>query len=337
MKSVKPPLVSHGSDEQGSFTRIVGTEVIGEILASTDFTAPGDVLNIVYLNPMMLRNTRVRVISTVFLKYKLEHASLEYQSVTASIAQGGLIIVPVNDPEVSFSTSSRDFSTVTRAMNFENAIGFNVYNNVVCHFPRDVAEDPYFLKFTDEPRFSFPGTFYVISQTEQPPIASETERTLGIISLHYSFKFYHQVLRIEDISFPSGEHVFTGSTPAGDFFQYGPSSIEAHEPVRLNRSWFVGSAGALKPGQIGEITIYVDFTASSPLTEMIDAYDQVYNFTAGTILYARETWVDGERCIALSPTMTFHDAESGLYYNATALTPGVITGGAYTIRIFPIE
>jgi hypothetical protein len=344
--AVRPPAIAHGEDEFGPFTRIVGSEVIGEVLVNTSGTTnetrAGDVLNIVYINPLFFRNTRVRVISGVFLKFLLEHASLHYQSVTASIAQGGIVITPVNDPQVSFSTSSGDFSAVTRAMNFENAIGFNVYNEAICHFPRDAGDDPYFMKATDEPRFSFPGAFYVISQTSHPPIEAEFSRSVGILTVNYSFKFYHQVLRIADIDFPAGSHDFTPNpATATDFYEFSPTSIMAYEPVRLVRAWFTGIAGFIEPGKIGELTITDDFIIDGgvyTLPNMTDSEGHIYNWVSGTILYVREAWLEAERCIVVSPTLAFHGNESGLYWtSAKAVPAGIITAGSYTMRIFDLE
>jgi len=117
---------------------------------------------------------------------------ITYQPLGDATLSGGIVMVPLMDPDVQLSIGDAGAAKVSRAMDYAGSVNFNIYNHAVCEFPTlPENEEPYYINSGHSARFEFPFAFQVMAQTVFPPgVALETTRDIGWLKIHYEIKLY---------------------------------------------------------------------------------------------------------------------------------------------------
>lgn len=247
---ITPPHVTYGFGDHGPYVDIVGTESLAPLIVLTNNdpagngAQTGDVLFTLPIAPIFLVNTRVKLLMQNYDRFYIESLRVRYQPLGSSLLSGGLVMVPLVDPKDTLSSSADPNSKVQRAMDYQNAVSFNVYNSAHVSFPPlPPDEEPFYIAQGDDARFEVPYVLQVLAQTSyapEPDTPDVYERNLGWLTMEYHIRLYDAILPELSDTLTTIEGPFTGLLYDAVFdFQAAGGPNFAGEAVNFRKSWFV--------------------------------------------------------------------------------------------------
>jgi hypothetical protein len=214
---IKPPILSNGVDEHGPHVLIMGSESLTPLTVLTTLspvgTDVGDTIFYLPIAPAFLSNTRMRLLMENYERWKPSRFKITYQPLGDATLGGGVVMVPLTDPDTQLSIGEQGVAKISRAMDYAGSVNFNIYNHAVCDFPAmPEDEEPFFINSGHSARFEFPYAFQVMAQTVFPAGSSETRRDIGWLKIHYEIKLYNPRLPEFSVDNIVTEKVWTGVT-----------------------------------------------------------------------------------------------------------------------------
>ncbi len=293
MPHIKPPQVGAGVDVFGSYVCMQGTEALGPIyvhptstanIASGRFTDVGDVLYHIPIGKDFLSNTRMRLLMENYEKWKPIHIVVEFQPLGDATLSGGVVAVPVCDPAINLALGADSNFTVSRAMDFEESINFNVYNQARVKFP-PLSEDvePDYITGGHDSRLEIPYTLWVIAQTSFPPSVDEDTRSVFWVSIHYEIRLYEPAL--PDLSVTNSSASVTMSTTYANYFT---TFTVGHLVKGVDGVFGIGVGDLDKIGIIQVTSDWID-GASAVFCWTSETHEQT-NISKGTLIYYKRCY-----------------------------------------------
>jgi hypothetical protein len=297
---IKPPMLSMGRDNNGAYVTIAGTEAlipvtVGTSINSDTATQPGDTLVYLPIAPDYIPNTRLRFIMENYEKYLPIQTRIKYQPVGNSTLGGGIIMVPLSDPNTVLTSGANGDEIVVRAMDYANSKAFNIYNYATIDFPLlPTEQEPYFFQGGIDARLEIPYGFTIIAQTDFEPSQSEETRVIGWLKIEYEWRMYSPRLPQVTSSTTKIESQLGGQL-FDNIFDYNGTSPSTHETVRMNPQYLglpIPISGAhgdkifvaiisedIKDSAFDQLTWFSDFTGT-------------INPRRGTVFFMRELGSD---------------------------------------------
>jgi len=203
--AIKPPVTTYGSDQFGAYIDLAGTEALDPLKVYTnvaangvDNTTVGDIIYELPIAPLFLSNTRLKLLSKNYARWRPVNMRISYEPLGSSILSGGIVMTVLTDPGDTFTSTPDRVSRVRRALDYAGSKSFNVYNSQHIEFPRlPPDEEPFYIIPDGDARFEIPYTFDVIAQTTyaaDPDDSTAIERTIGWLTLDYHIRLYDPIL-----------------------------------------------------------------------------------------------------------------------------------------------
>lgn len=347
---IKPPVMAMGRDDNGAYVTIAGTEALIPVTVGTNVdpltaTQPGDTLVYLPIAPDYIPNTRLRLIMENYEKYLPIQTRIKYQPVGNSTLGGGIIMVPLTDPNTVLTTGANGDETVVRAMDYLGSKAFNIYNYQNIDFPMLPKEqEPYFFQGGIDARLEVPYGFTIIAQTDFEPSQSETTRVIGWIKIEYEWRMYSPRLpQVNDTTTKIESQI--GGLLFDDVFEYNGGSPSVHETVRMNPAFLgfpIPVEGAhgdqifvaiikedIKDSTFGDLLWFSDFTGA-------------VSAKRGSVFFLRELGSESGNNnyrVQLYPTLesAYSDVHPIEWGPTTPVTAGVLSSGKMTSTMYDLS
>lgn len=293
---VKPPQLTYGRDSHGPYVSIAGSEALAPVTVITNddlaqnYTETGQLIYTLPITPTFLTNTRFKKLLQNYDKWKPENMRIHFQPMGSSVLSGGLVMLVMPDPRDSLTSTQDAISRIQRAMDYQGAVSFNVYNSEHVEFPKlpeDVA--PYYVRPGGDARFEVPWTFVVLAQSTYAPDndvpSPEHERTLGWLTLDYHCKLYDAVLPDLTDSVDEYFSFFTAQFPNNIF--------QVDNPTFTNGVRVIFNPANLTPALsiLPTSTVYIVYVVSQPTVGgqpvVLNLYNAEIPMKKGDVYYAK--------------------------------------------------
>lgn len=330
-RTTNQPSFRPGSDKHGPYMEIVGSEIVQQLTVTVDppgQTEIGDTMAIIYMSPLMFRNTILKKVSSNYTRFKIQDIALEYIKSASADTPGMIGISPIMDVEASLGHGIEGFAKFVQAQSAQNSVQTSVYTNAICKNPHMEDHEPFYIYPEDSDRWELPGYFLVLSGSVHPQIRNETSRQIGILQVHYNIRLYQSLLL-----FPT-DTVFDGlqswqSVVFDELFD--ASSIGLNQLVLgINQSYWPIS----NPTEIGILYIVQNVTdTAGNILRCCDLSNMEVDFAAGQVLYVRLLPTNDTQRYMLFTSISTTNIEDALTWRATPSSVGTVQSGLIRFEV----
>lgn len=251
----------------------------------------------------------------------------------SALDPGALVAFATPDPSQVVGIDTDGDNTVTKAMAYENSASFNIYKEAHFKFPGVVKDDPYYMKFGDDARLEISHLFGMIAMTQFPPLAAETERTIGWLTYTYDVGLFNYVLP-DFTSTAANKDVDLTSATAATFFN---ATSGANDPIQLVPATWLSSLSSMTIGLLKILVMdqWSDFAAADVFGRVTNVLD--FPIKRGKWLYAYATGQsDPEMYLYTNITDALDESNPVTYASAISLS-GTFTGGYCKVEWVPMS
>jgi hypothetical protein len=330
---VKPPRITTGTDRWGSYTVITGTESLTALTVKTtaaplrEQTTVGDTIYFIGMSPSFLSNTRMRLLMENYERYRFENLQIRYQPLGDATLGGGLVMVPLTDPDTILSIGNNGAQKVSRAMDYANSVNFNIYNHALMHFPKHPEDqEPYFMISGHNARLEIPYAFQVLAQTTFQDSNGESQRDVGWLRFDYEVRLYDPRLPEMSVENVSQEENFQ-SVLFSDLFD--TSSVQINWPVIGNTDtpeWILDANTS--HDKVAVLTVLEDFMdTSNNVLQLQSNTHGGFTMSRGLVLFYKTHWED----VIMGTKIRFYTNLDNLFLDNDGVTWDVAPNSASTM------
>lgn len=346
---IKPPMITQAVDKWGPHVLIAGSESVTPIGVFTQIstdespTDVGDSLYFLPIAPCFLSGTRFRLLCENYERWLPVEIQIRYVPLGSSLASGAIVLVPLMDPDTQLTISDNAEQTVARAMDYQNAITFNVYNYAVLHVPRlPEDEEPYYIIPGHSARFEVPYAIQAIANTSFPPLNEETFRDIGWLKIDYKVKLYDPrlpELSVDNDSYSvNWEGQLYSNIIDDDFYQ-------AHWPVVfMPASLLITAAPTEDKVYVVTITESIILGVQPNILTVFTHTHPAFELKKGVVLFARSYFEEGFSTGSQGTRVRMHtnlDAlynnDEGLLFLSSQLPTETFSSGKISVNVYDVD
>lgn len=326
--SIKPPMVSQGRDRFGPHLLITGTESLGAIqVYTTDSVTPpptqeGDVLKILTITPHGLPNTRLRLLSDNFARFKPEHIGVRLRPLSSAAQSGAVTGAFITDPADVLAIGSNPIDRVSRLMDYADSKSSNIIKELEIHAPHLPPDsEPFYVAPGSDAREEIPYQFYLMAQTNFDPVTTETIRNIFMVELFYAVKLYDSKIPEFSVTSLVSESALTTLFTT----EFDSTLTGADDPFAGQQAWWY--TGHSIP-DTDAIIVYIqeDFKDNSGvLLKVQNVSHNTVDLVQGTVLFGKMDFESGNVLFYLSVEDLFYGNDF-LTWRSTPNTASTTTG-----------